>query len=227
LVVICVYVPYEVKKLNKHCYSFSMFTGIITAIGEITKVAPKGDGFHLEITTPAAYLDDVVIGDSIAIQGACMTVTGLKDTLFECDVSRESISKTTGLDKPSKVNLEKALRFNDRLGGHLVSGHVDGVGKVTSFEAVQADPYGSWKLIIAAPQSLASYLAYKGSVVVNGVSLTINQAGSKDLSECPIEINIIPHTLAQTTLGQLKAGDSVNLEVDLIARYVARMLGKD
>jgi riboflavin synthase len=204
-----------------------MFTGIITAIGEITKVAPKGDGFHLEITTPAAYLDDVVIGDSIAIQGACMTVTGLKDTQFECDVSRESISKTTGLDKPSKVNLEKALRFNDRLGGHLVSGHVDGVGKVTSFEAVQADPYGSWKLIIAAPQSLASYLAYKGSVVVNGVSLTINQAGSKDLLECPIEINIIPHTLAQTTLGQLKAGDSVNLEVDLIARYVARMLGKD
>ena len=204
-----------------------MFTGIITAIGEITKVAPKGDRFHLEITTPAAYLDDVVIGDSIAIQGACMTVTGLKDTLFECDVSRESISKTTGLDKPSKVNLEKALRFNDRLGGHLVSGHVDGVGKVTSFEAVQADPYGSWKLIIAAPQSLASYLAYKGSVVVNGVSLTINQAGSKDLSECPIEINIIPHTLTQTTLGQLKAGDSVNLEVDLIARYVARMLGKD
>lgn len=227
MVVICVYAPYEVKKLNKHCYSFSMFTGIITAIGEITKVAPKGDGFHLEITTPAAYLDDVVIGDSIAIQGACMTVTGLKDTLFECDVSRESISKTTGLDKPSKVNLEKALRFNDRLGGHLVSGHVDGVGKVTSFEAVQADPYGSWKLIIAAPQSLASYLAYKGSVVVNGVSLTINQAGSKDLLECPIEINIIPHTLAQTTLGQLKAGDSVNLEVDLIARYVARMLGKD
>ena len=204
-----------------------MFTGIITAIGEITKVAPKGDGFHLEITTPAAYLDDVVIGDSIAIQGACMTVTGLKDTLFECDVSRESISKTTGLDKPSKVNVEKALRFNDRLGGHLVSGHVDGVGKVTSFEAVQADPYGSWKLIIAAPQSLASYLAYKGSVVVNGVSLTINQAGSKDLLECPIEINIIPHTLAQTTLGQLKAGDSVNLEVDLIARYVARMLGKE
>jgi riboflavin synthase len=204
-----------------------MFTGIITAIGEITKVAPKGDGFHLEITTPAAYLDDVVIGDSIAIQGACMTVTGLKDTLFECDVSRESISKTTGLDKPSKVNLEKALRFNDRLGGHLVSGHVDGVGKVTSFEAVQADPYGSWKLIIAAPQSLASYLAYKGSVVVNGVSLTVNQAGSQDLPECPIAINIIPHTLSQTTLGSLKAGDSVNLEVDLIARYVARMLGKD
>ena len=204
-----------------------MFTGIITAIGEITKVSPKGDGFHLEISTPAAYLDDVVVGDSMAIQGACMTVTGLKDTLFECDVSRESISKTTGLDKPSKVNLEKALRFNDRLGGHLVSGHVDGIGNVRSFEAVQADPYGSWKLIIVAPQSLAPYLAYKGSVVVNGVSLTVNLAGSKDLAECPIEINIIPHTLAQTTLGKLKAGDSVNLEVDLIARYVARMLGKE
>jgi riboflavin synthase len=204
-----------------------MFTGIITAIGEITKVYPKGDGFHLEISTPTAYLDDVVIGDSIAIQGACMTVTRLKDTLFECDVSRESISKTTGLDKPSKVNVEKALRFNDRLGGHLVSGHVDGVGKVISFEAVQADPYGSWKLRIAAPQSLAPYLAYKGSVVVNGVSLTVNQAGSQDLPECPIAINIIPHTLSQTTLGSLKAGDSVNLEVDLIARYVARMLGKE
>ncbi len=109
----------------------------------------------------------------------------------------------------------------------MVSGHVDGIGNVTSFEAVQADPYGSWRLIIAAPQSLAPYLAYKGSIVVNGVSLTVNLAGSKDLAVCPIEINIIPHTLAQTTLGQLKAGDSVNLEVDLIARYVARMLGKD
>ena len=204
-----------------------MFTGIITAIGEITKIASKGDGFHLEISTPATYLDDVVIGDSIAIQGACMTVTGLRGALFECDISQESISKTAGLDKPSKVNLEKALRFNDRLGGHLVSGHVDGVGKVSEFKPVDNDPYASWKLVIVASKSLAPYLAYKGSVVVNGVSLTVNQAGSKELPECPIEINIIPHTLAQTTLGQLKAGDAVNLEVDLIARYVARMLGKD
>ncbi len=204
-----------------------MFTGIITAIGEITQVVPKGDGFHLLVSTPANYLDDVVIGDSIAIQGACMTVTAFDQNQFECDVSKESISKTVGLDRPSKVNLEKALRFNDRLGGHLVSGHVDGVGKVSEFIPVDHDPYGSWKLVISAPQSLAPYLAYKGSVVVNGVSLTVNQAGSKDLSECPIEINIIPHTLAQTTLGQLKAGDPVNLEIDLIARYVARMLGKD
>ncbi len=204
-----------------------MFTGIITAIGEITQVVPKGDGFHLLVSTPANYLDDVVIGDSIAIQGACMTVTAFEQNQFECDVSKESISKTVGLDRPSKVNLEKALRFNDRLGGHLVSGHVDGVSKVSEFKPVDHDPYGSWKLVISAPQSLAPYLAYKGSVVVNGVSLTVNQAGSKDLPECPIEINIIPHTLAQTTLGQLKAGDPVNLEIDLIARYVARMLGKD
>lgn len=204
-----------------------MFTGIITAIGEITKIAPKGDGLHLTITAPEGYLDDVVIGDSIAIQGACMTVTAFNQHQFECDLSLESISKTAGLDKPSKVNLEKALRLNDRLGGHLVSGHVDGFGQVTAFSAVQGDPYGSWKLVIAAPQSLAPYLAYKGSIVVNGVSLTVNQAGSKDQAKCPIEINIIPHTLEHTTLGALKSGDTVNLEVDLIARYVARMLGKD
>lgn len=204
-----------------------MFTGIITGIGEITTITPKGDGVHLRVTVPVGYLDDVVIGDSIAIQGACMTVTVLDANQFECDVSKESISKTVGLDQASKVNLEKALRFNDRLGGHLVSGHVDGVGKVTQFNPVDNDPYGSWKLGIAAPQSLAHYLAYKGSVVVNGVSLTVNQAGPKGRDDCLIEINIIPHTLEHTTLGQLQRDDRVNLEVDLIARYVARMLEKD
>jgi riboflavin synthase len=204
-----------------------MFTGIITAIGEITQITPKGDGLHLIVTTPANYLDDVVIGDSIAIQGACMTVTAMKANAFEVDVSKESISKTTGLNDLGSVNLEKALRFNDRLGGHLVSGHVDGIGTIQSFAPVQDDAYGSWKLVIDAPQSLAPYLAYKGSIVVNGVSLTVNQAGSKEASLCPIEINIIPHTLQNTTLGKLKAGDPVNLEVDLIARYVARMLGKE
>jgi len=204
-----------------------MFTGIITAIGEITQITPKGDGLHLTITTPANYLDDVAIGDSIALNGACMTATAIKANAFEVDVSKESISKTTGLNDLGSVNLEKALRFNDRLGGHLVSGHVDGIGMVQSFAPVQNDAYGSWKLIIDAPQSLAPYLAYKGSIVVNGVSLTVNQAGSKEFSLCPIEINIIPHTLENTTLGKLKAGDPVNLEVDLIARYVARMLGKD
>jgi riboflavin synthase len=204
-----------------------MFTGIITAIGEITQITPKGDGLHLTVKTPANYLDDVVIGDSIAMNGACMTVTTMQAHTFEVDVSKESISKTTGLNQLGSVNLEKALRFNDRLGGHLVSGHVDGIGTVQSFGPVQDDAYGSWKLIIDAPQSLAPYLAYKGSIVVNGVSLTVNQAGSKECSLCPIEINIIPHTLENTTLGKLKAGDPVNLEVDLIARYVARMLGKE
>lgn len=204
-----------------------MFTGIITAIGEITQITPKGDGLHLTVITPANYLDDVVIGDSIAMNGACMTVTNMQAHTFEVDVSKESISKTTGLNQLGPVNLEKSLRFNDRLGGHLVSGHVDGIGTVQSFAPVQDDAYGSWKLIIDAPQSLAPYLAYKGSIVVNGVSLTVNQAGSKESSLCPIEINIIPHTLENTTLGKLKAGDPVNLEVDLIARYVARMLGKD
>ena len=156
-----------------------------------------------------------------------MTVTTMQANSFEVDVSKESISKTTGLSQRGPVNLEKALRFNDRLGGHLVSGHVDGIGTVHSFVPVQGDTYGSWKLVIHAPQSLAPYLAYKGSIVVNGVSLTVNHAGPKDQSECPIEINIIPHTLENTTLGKLKAGDHVNLEVDLIARYVARMLSID
>ena len=204
-----------------------MFTGIITAIGEITHVVPQGDGVHLTITAPKGYLDDVVIGDSIALQGACMTVTAIRENTFEVDVSQESLNKTSGLNQAAKVNLEKALRFNDRLGGHLVSGHVDGIGHVASFETVANDPYGSWKLVIHAPQSLAPYLAYKGSIVVNGVSLTVNQAGSKELDVCPIEINIIPHTLEKTTLASLKKGDAVNLEVDLIARYVARMLGKE
>jgi riboflavin synthase len=204
-----------------------MFTGIITAIGEIAHITPKGDGLHLTVTVPIGYLDDVTIGDSIAMNGACMTVTTMQANAFEVDVSKESISKTTGLNAPGPVNLEKALRFNDRLGGHLVSGHVDGIGTVQSFTSVQGDAYGSWKLVINAPQSLSRYLAYKGSIVVNGVSLTVNQAGSKDQSECPIEINIIPHTLENTTLGKLKADDHVNLEVDLIARYVARMLGQD
>jgi riboflavin synthase len=204
-----------------------MFTGIITAIGTITQITPQGDGIHINITTPPHYLDDVVIGDSIAIQGACMTVTAIHEDAFEVDVSQESIHKTTGLNQHTTVNLEKALRFNERLGGHLVSGHVDGVGTVQAFHAVQDDAEGSWKLVIAAPQSLAPYLAYKGSIVVNGVSLTVNQAGSKNLAECPIEINIIPHTLEKTTLSNLQVGDAVNLEIDLIARYVARMLGKE
>ena len=200
-----------------------MFTGIITAVGKIKSATPVGDGLKLQIEVPAHYLDDVALGDSIAIQGACMTATKIEGNTFSLDISRESLNKTVGLDAVGPVNLEKAMRLNDRLGGHLVSGHVDGMGKVTDFAAVAQDAYGSWLLRIEAPKELAAFLAYKGSIVVNGVSLTVNK--TEDLANaCVVDINIIPHTLQNTTLGNLKQGDAVNLEVDLIARYVARML---
>jgi len=200
-----------------------MFTGIITAVGQIRSAQAKGDGLHLVVEVPAGYLDDVALGDSIAIQGACMTATNFEGNTFALDISRESLNKTIGLDKTGPVNLEKALRLNDRLGGHLVSGHVDGVGTVTHFSQVANDAYGSWLLRIEAPKSLAGFLAYKGSIVVNGVSLTVNKTEDSD-NACIVDINLIPHTLQSTTLGNLKQGDLVNLEVDLIARYVARML---
>lgn len=202
-----------------------MFTGIITAVGQIKSAQAKGDGMYLVVEVPPGYLDDVVLGDSIAIQGACMTATELTSNTFALDISRESLNKTMGLDKVGPVNLEKALRLNDRLGGHLVSGHVDGVGKVVHFAAVAQDAYGSWLLQIEAPKDLAQFLAYKGSIVVNGVSLTVNKTQDSQ-DACLVDINIIPHTLENTTLGKLKQGDAVNLEVDLIARYVARMLSK-
>lgn len=200
-----------------------MFTGIITAVGQIKSTQKKGDGLHLVVQVPEDYLNDVALGDSIAIQGACMTATQLDGNTFALDISRESLNKTVGLDKVGPVNLEKAMRLNDRLGGHLVSGHVDGVGTVAHFAQIAADQYGSWLLRIEAPKALAAFLAYKGSIVVNGVSLTVNQTEDTP-SACIVDINIIPHTLQNTTLGGLKQGDRVNLEVDLIARYVARML---
>ena len=202
-----------------------MFTGIITGVGRITAAQPLGDspqhGKRLTLQCPARYLDDVTLGDSIALNGACMTVTTLDmaQQQFTIDISAESLAKTAGLDAAGTVNLEKALRANDRLGGHLVSGHVDGVGRVTRFEQVGE----SWLLQILAPQSLAKYLAYKGSIVVNGVSLTVNRVD--DLADgCQMRINLIPHTLQNTALGTLLIGAHVNLEVDLIARYVERML---
>ena len=202
-----------------------MFTGIITAVGKIKSATPVGDGLQLQIEVPAHYLDDVALGDSIAIQGACMTATKIEGNTFSLDISRESLNKTVGLDAVGPVNLEKAMRLNDRLGGHLVSGHVDGMGKVAHFTAVAQDAYGSWLLRIEAPKELAAFLAYKGSIVVNGVSLTVNK--TEDLANvCVVDINIIPHTLQNTTLGNLKQGDPVNLEVDLIARYVARMMSQ-
>jgi riboflavin synthase len=202
-----------------------MFTGIITAVGRIAEVRDPGassaHGRQLVVQAAPAYLADVGLGDSIAINGACMTVTALDAAAgwFGIDVSAESLRRTAGLDRAGAVNLEKALRAHDRLGGHIVSGHVDGVGVVTHFAPVGE----SWELRILAPAALGKYLAYKGSITVNGVSLTVNRAA--DLATgCEISINLIPHTVQNTALHTLAAGARVNLEIDLIARYVERML---
>ena len=205
-----------------------MFTGIITGVGQIAQVAPMGEtaahGKRLTIHCPAGYLDDVGPGDSIAINGACMTVTHFDASgaapSFTVDVSAESLDKTAGLDGLGAVNLEKALRANDRLGGHLVSGHVDGMGQVSHFAQVGE----SWELRVLAPASLAKYLAYKGSITINGVSLTVNRIADV-AGGCEVSINLIPHTVSNTALHRLHAGAKVNLEIDLIARYVERMLG--
>ncbi len=202
-----------------------MFTGIISGLGHITNVKPLGadasHGKQLHISTPKGYLDDVQLGDSIALNGACMTVTtfDMAANSFTIDISAESLDKTAGLSAIGPVNLEKALRAHDRLGGHIVSGHVDGIGRVSYFEPVGE----SWELRIDTPAELARFIAYKGSITVNGVSLTVNRVADT-ASGCELSINLIPHTLENTTLGTLAAGQSVNLEIDLIARYVERML---
>jgi riboflavin synthase len=202
-----------------------MFTGIITGVGRIVEVKALGadasHGKQLQLQAPAGYLDDVQLGDSIALNGACMTVTSF-DTArqrFTIDISAESLDKTAGLDQPGAVNLEKALRAHDRLGGHLVSGHVDGIGRVSHFAPVGE----SWELRIEAPKPLAKFLAYKGSITVNGVSLTVNRVSDLPTA-CEFSINLIPHTIENTALGTLQTGSKVNLEIDLIARYVERML---
>ena len=202
-----------------------MFTGIITGVGRIAALddlgASQQHGKRLTITAPTGYLDDVGLGDSIALNGACMTVTSLDAGAgrFAIDISAESLARTAGLQDPGPVNLEKALRPQDRLGGHLVSGHVDGVGQVLRMEPVGE----SWELRLLAPQALGKYLAYKGSITVNGVSLTVNTiADGPDGTE--LSINLIPHTVQNTALHVLKPGSRVNLEIDLIARYVERML---
>jgi riboflavin synthase len=206
-----------------------MFTGIITGVGRIAAVHDLGrsldHGKRLEISTPAHYLDDVGLGDSIALNGACMTVTSFNaaQNIFTIDISAESLAKTAGLNHIGTVlNLEKALRANDRLGGHIVSGHVDGMGTVNRFEEIGE----SWLLQVLAPPSLAKYLAYKGSITVNGVSLTVNCV--EDSPEgCLVSINLIPHTIENTSLGHLKTGSAVNLEIDTVARYVERMISLD
>ena len=199
-----------------------MFTGIVAALGRIEKIESLGDadaGVHLQIDAGGLDLSDVRRGDSIAIQGACMTVVSKTETSFAVDVSRESLRLTMGLDSVGEVNLEKALRVGDQLGGHIVSGHVDGLGEVIKFEPVNE----SWELVIQAPASLAPFLAYKGSITVNGVSLTVNRVD--DVADgTQFSINLIPHTVAVTTLKDLKIAQRVNLEIDTIARYVQRML---
>jgi riboflavin synthase len=201
-----------------------MFTGIVTALGRIEKVTPLGAepeaGVRLTVAAGGLDLGDVELGDSIAIQGACMTVIEKTSHSFDVDVSRESLNKTVGLgDAGAEVNLEKALRAHDRLGGHLVSGHVDGLGVVSKFERVGE----SHELRIVAPKDIGKYLAYKGSVTVNGVSLTVNSV-TDSADGCEFSINLIPHTVEVTTLKALSPGKQVNLEIDLIARYVERMM---
>ena len=214
-----------------------MFTGIITGVGRIVAVhaisaissletsTDSSFGKRLTIHTPAGYLDDVGLGDSIAINGACMTVTSfdIAENQFTIDVSAESLLKTAGLTELGTVNLEKALRTHDRLGGHIVSGHVDGVGHISFFEPVGE----SWELRITCPAELGKFMAYKGSITVNGVSLTVNRVVDASLNgklNTELSINLIPHTIENTALGSLKTGSKINLEIDTVARYVERML---
>jgi riboflavin synthase len=194
-----------------------MFTGIVATVGRISRVESAGGGLRLAIDGGKLGLGDLKLGDSVAVNGACLTVVKRGKRSFGVDVSRETLRCTAGLDKPGEVNLEKALRLSDRLGGHFVLGHVDGVGKVVCVEAM-----GKSRLLrVRAPAPLARYVARKGSVTVHGVSLTVNAVRGPEF-----EVNLIPHTLAATTLKHLRAGDRVNLEVDPLARYAERLLGK-
>ena len=183
-----------------------MFTGIIESVGRIEKLNP------LQIATGRLPLADVRVGDSISVQGCCLTVVKKARKKLWFDVSRETLRVTTGLDRPGAVNLEKALGFGDRLGGHLVTGHVDGVGQVVGKKGSEYK--------FKAPRSLARYIARKGSICIDGVSLTVNRVKGSTF-----EVNLIPHTLKVTTLKRLALGAKVNLEVDLVARYLERMLG--
>jgi riboflavin synthase len=203
-----------------------MFTGIVTAIGTIVDVQPLGadaaHGSRLTVETPTGYLEDALPGDSVALNGACMTVTtlDLAARRFTIDISAESLARTAGLHARGTINLEKAVRPSDRLGGHMVTGHVDGVGIVVHFAPVGE----SFELRVTVPGELRRFVAQKGSITVNGVSLTVNRL-SDSPDACELSINLIPHTLHSTTLGQLAVGQRVNVEIDLIARYVERMLG--
>lgn len=195
-----------------------MFTGIVAATGKITHLQTLEKGLRLTVEAPGLDLADVAVGDSIAHAGVCLTVIEKAGTGYKVDVSRETLNCTVGLDAPGDVNLEKAMRLSDFIGGHLVSGHVDGVGEVLKFDRIGE----SHELVIRAPKELAKYIARKGSITVDGVSLTTNRVSGSEFS-----INLIPHTVEVTTLKRCAPGVRVNLEVDLIARYVERMLNPE
>lgn len=203
-----------------------MFTGIVQAISEIVAVEPaqvawSGDGQGLRLTVSYGGLDnsDVRIGDSIAINGACMTVISQTSASFQVDVSRESLNRTAGLDRPGPVNLEKAMRASDRLGGHMVSGHVDGTGLVKAVQQLGE----SHQLVVQLPAALSAYVSEKGSIALDGVSLTINSVRDHEQG-CDISINLIPHTWQSTTLRLRHSGDRINIEVDQLAKQVERIL---
>lgn len=199
-----------------------MFTGLIQGVAHIVRVEREGAG-GVCLTVDASGIDgfEVDVGDSIALNGACMTAIRVDGATFNVDVSAESLACTAGLDRTGPVNVETSLKLGDKLGGHMVAGHVDGIGEVLKYSPV----HESWALIVRAPSDLARYFAYKGSIAVNGVSLTVNRVVDTP-GGCEISINIIPHTHEVTTLSQLKVGDRVNLEADLIARYVERVLSQ-
>ena len=192
-----------------------MFSGIVTAVGRIASAQPQGDGVRLRIEAPDLGMEDVGLGDSIAVQGVCLTVVARHAQGFEADVSQATLAVTHGLESGRDVNLEKSLRLSDRIGGHLVAGHVDGIATVAACD----DLGGSQGLAIEVAAGLARYIARKASVTIDGVSLTVNEVrGSR------FEVNVIPHTRATTTFRHLRAGSKVNIEVDLLARYVERLM---
>ncbi|HEX9672253.1 MAG TPA: riboflavin synthase [Burkholderiales bacterium] len=194
-----------------------MFTGIVAAVGTVRSAKPARGGVRILVDAGRLGLKDVAVGDSIAVNGACLTVVARKGRTFQADVSRETLACTTGFSAGDRVNLEKAMRLADRLGGHLVSGHVDGVGKVARTKTAGRNRL----LAVSAPKALAKYVARKGSIAVNGVSLTVNRADGAEF-----EVNLIPHTLAASNLGALGVGDKVNLEVDMLARYAERLVNR-
>jgi riboflavin synthase len=198
-----------------------MFSGIVQGIGTIVRATPRGDGMRIELDPGGLDVSDVAIGDSIAVAGCCLTVVALAGRTLSFDVSAETLRCTVGLDRIGAVNLEQSLRLSDRLGGHLVSGHVDGTGTIARADAIGGNE-GSRTIDIDAPEALARFIAAKGSIAVDGVSLTVNAVHGSRFS-----VNVIPHTLSVTTLGGLAPGVRVNLEVDVVARYVARLKDAD